>query len=87
MDDNKLTITDEEGNTEEFYVVEETKLNDTTYLLVTENMDREADAYILKDISTEADADAVYVFVDDDTELEAVADVFAELLEDEAIVI
>lgn len=86
MDENKLTITDEDGNTEEFYVVEETKLNDTTYLLVTENMDREADAYILKDISTEADADAVYVFVEDDTELEAVADVFAELLEDEAIV-
>lgn len=87
MDENKLTITDEDGNTEEFYVVEETKLNDTTYLLVTETMDREADAYILKDISTEADADAVYVFVEDDTELEAVADVFAELLEDEAIVL
>lgn len=86
MDENKLTITDEDGNEEEFYVVEETRLNDTTYLLVTETMDREADAYILKDISTEADADAVYVFVEDDTELEAVADVFAELLEDEAIV-
>lgn len=42
------------------------------YLLVTDSSDEEdtdAECYILKDTSSEADADAVYEFVEDDTEL------------------
>ena len=82
----QVTFTAEDGTTEEFYVVEETRINDTNYLLVCESLDEETEAYILKDISSEADEEAVYVFVEDDTELKAVADIFAELLEDEDLV-
>ncbi len=86
MEDNKIIFTDEDGTTEEFFVVEETKINDVNYLLVCESMDEETDAYIMKDVSSAEDEEAIYQFVDDDTELEAVADIFAELLEDEDLV-
>ena len=44
----------------------------------------EANAYILKDISTDTDAEAEYVVVEDDTEFDAVSGVFASMLDDEA---
>ena len=46
--------------------------------------DDEANAYILKDISTDTDAEAEYVMVEDDTEFDAVSGVFASMLDDEA---
>lgn len=65
-----------------FFVVEETRINDASYLLVTESEDEEAEAYILKDLSQDGEAEARYVFVEDEQELEAVSKIFAELLED-----
>ena len=44
--------------------------------------DEEAEAYILKDLSEDGETEARYVFVEDDQELEAVSNIFAELLED-----
>lgn len=85
MEDNgKIILRDEEGREDEFYVIEQTKLGDITYIMVTDSPeeDEEADAYILKDISGPDEEEAVYEFVEDDRELEAIADVFAELLED-----
>ena len=37
----------------------------------------------LKDTSSEADADAVYEFVEDDTEFDAISRIFAELMDDD----
>lgn len=65
-----------------FFVVEETRINGVSYLLVTESEDDEAEAYILKDLSADGEEEASYVFVEDDNELEAVSKIFAELLED-----
>lgn len=65
-----------------FFVVEETRINGVSYLLVTETEDDEAEAYILKDLSADGEEEASYVFVEDDDELEAVSRIFAELLED-----
>lgn len=84
MEDNKIIFTDENGAEDVFYVVEETKLNNISYLLVTDSDDEvEAEAYIMKDISEPEEDEAVYVFVEDDDEIEAVAAVFEQLLEDE----
>lgn len=71
-----------ENETVGFFVVEETRINGVSYLLVTETEDEEADAYILKDLSKDGETEASYVFVEDDNELEAVSKIFAELLED-----
>ena len=71
-----------EEETVGFFVLEETRIGGVSYLLVTETEDDETDAYILKDLSEDGDAEARYVFVDDDDEMEAVSKIFAELLED-----
>ncbi|MCI6866878.1 MAG: DUF1292 domain-containing protein [Lachnospiraceae bacterium] len=71
-----------EDKTVGFFVVEETRINGVSYLLVTETEDDEAEAYILKDTSLDGEEEASYVFVEDDNELEAVSKIFAELLED-----
>ena len=63
-------------------MVEETRINGVSYLLVTESEDQEAEAYILKDLSADGETEARYVFVEDAQELEAVSKIFAELLED-----
>lgn len=83
MEEKKITLVDED-QTIEFYVVEETKLNGRNYLLVTDAEDDEedGDCYILKDMSAEDEAEALYEFVEDDEELEGLMKIFEELLED-----
>ena len=66
----------------EFFVLEETKINGTKYILVTESEEDEAEAYILKDLAAEDEADSIYEIVEDENELEMVSVLFAELLED-----
>lgn len=81
----KVSFTDERGEETEFYIIEETKINNKSYLLVTDSDDEEAeeeDAYILKDISEEESEETVYTMVDDETELSYVAKIFSELLDD-----
>lgn len=86
MEDNKIIITGEDGETKEFFVEEETRLNNTSYLLVCDSMDEETQAYIMKDVSAPEDIESIYEFVDDDVELQAVAGLFSELLEDEDLI-
>ena len=86
MGDNKIIITGEDGETKEFFVEEETRLNNTSYLLVCDSMDEETRAYIMKDVSAPEDIESIYEFVVDDAELNAVAGIFSELLEDEDLI-
>lgn len=74
----------ETGEEVEFYIVDETKINGVNYLLVTESDDEneDAEAYILKDLSEETDAEAIYEILEEDDEIEYVSKIFAELLED-----
>jgi hypothetical protein len=66
----------------EFYVLEQTRINGTNYILVTDFEEGDGEALILKDMSGDEEKDSVYAIVDDDTELKAVAGVFEDLLED-----
>ena len=74
----------------EFYVIEQTRINDVNYILVADSMDDEAEALILKETVNEEDAeDVVYnelneteFTVEDDIELEAIFKVFSEILDD-----
>ena len=65
-----------------FYVIEETRVNGTNYLLVTDSEEEEADAYILKDTASPEDREAVYEMVEDEEILSALQKVFRELLDD-----
>ena len=82
----KLTFVTDDNENVELYIIEETRANGVNYLLVTDSSDEEdkdAQCYILKDTSSEADADAVYEFVEDDTEFDAISRIFAELMDDD----
>lgn len=70
----------------EFYVLEQTRINGTNYILVTDFEEGDGEALILKDMSKDEDKDSVYAIVDDDTELKAVAGVFEDLLDDVKLV-
>lgn len=78
----KLTFEPEEGSPVEFYVLEQTKLGGIFYILVTEEAEGDGEALILKDVSSAEDEEAVYEIVEDETELDAVAAVFENMLED-----
>lgn len=79
----KIQFTFEGTNeTAEFYVLEQTAVNGSTYILVTDSEEDGAECLILKDTSAKEACDSVYEIVEDDTELQAVSKVFEELLED-----
>jgi hypothetical protein len=75
-------VSDDAAEEIEFFVLEQTKINGTSYILVTDSEDDDAECLILKDISKADNAESTYVIVEDDTELIAVSKVFEELLED-----
>lgn len=82
---DEIIFTSEDGEEVTFRVIEETRLGGMNYLLVTtieENESEEAEAFILKDISEDTEEDAVYDFVEDEKEIELVAEIFRELLDD-----
>lgn len=79
----KIKFTFEDTKEEvEFFVLEQTKVNGSTYILVTDSEEDEAECLILKDTSAPQDKESVYETVEDDVELSAVLRVFEELLED-----
>lgn len=79
----KIIFTFEDTNEQvEFFVLEQTKLNGSSYILVTDSEEDEAECLILKDMSASEDADSIYEIVEDEVELSAVLKVFEELLED-----
>lgn len=78
---DKIQFETEDGIVD-LFVLDETRISGKNYLLVADSLDDEAEAMILKDISGEADTEAVYEPVEDDTELMAVAKVFEESLGD-----
>lgn len=83
--DNKadeIIMTSDDGEEVVFRVLEQTRLGGINYLLVTTSLDEdEAEALILKDTSEETDEEAIYSIVEDDDELDAVARIFEELLD------
>ena len=76
-----------DGETVWFYVLEQTRFYGMSYLLVTEDADaEETEVYILKDTSREDSEEALYEMVEDEQELNAVAGLFRELVEDAELV-
>ena len=79
-----LSFVDDNGEEIRFEVLEETRINNTNYILVAEDGDEdEATVDIMKDMSEPTSEEASYVIVDDDTELDSVMKIFNELLGDE----
>ena len=78
----KITFVTEDGESVEFFVVEQTRISGVNYLLVADQEEGDGTALILKDTSGEEDAESIYTIVSDDEELNAVADIFTSLLDE-----
>ena len=82
--EEKIVFIDDDGNEVEMFVIEETRINNDNYILVTDDdgESEEAEAYILKDVSDDGDEEAVYEIVDDESEIDYIGKIFSELLDD-----
>lgn len=81
MEKVKFAFADGNGE-DEFFVLEETRINGNMYILVTDSENDDAECLILKETEKKGQDDCVYEIVEDETELLAVSKVFEELLED-----
>lgn len=81
MEKVKFTFADMDDSAE-FFVLEQTRINGTDYILVTDSEEDDGEALILRDLSQDGEEEALYEIVEDDEELEAVSKIFSEMLED-----
>lgn len=84
MEKVKFVFRDGSGE-DEFFVLEETKINGAAYILVSDSEDDDGECLILKEVEEESQPESVYEIVEDEIELAAVSKVFEELLEDVSI--
>lgn len=78
----KITFCPDGDAPVEFFVLEQTRISGVNYILVTDFEEGDGEALILKDMSKDDEPDSLYAIVSDDVELQAVASVFEDLLED-----
>ncbi|MCI9315998.1 MAG: DUF1292 domain-containing protein [Lachnospiraceae bacterium] len=78
----KIVFTAEGQEAVEFYVLEQTRLGGIDYILVTDSREGDGEALILRDVSGMEEEEAVYEIVSDDEELNAVAAVFENMLDE-----
>ena len=80
MEFEVVTMTDEDGAEVEFSIIDNVASGGERYLLVVETSqmeEEESDAFILKEVSINAD-DVTYEIVEDDAEFERIRAVFAK---------
>ena len=71
-----------EDKQEDFYVLEQTRIGGTDYILVSDSAEGYGEAMILKDLSHDGEEEGIFEPVTDEEELAAVAGVFENMLED-----
>ena len=82
----KITFNPEGDAPVDFYVIEQTRIGGYNYILVTDFEEGDGEALILKDMSRDGEEESVYMIVSDDDELNAVGEVFNNMLEDVDVV-
>ena len=87
MKNDTVSFLSEDGENIKLSVLEETKINGISYILVTDSFDGEdGECYIMKDISSGDDEEANYIFVEDENELDSVFEIFEKMMDDIDIV-
>ena len=87
MKNDTVSFLSEDGENIKLSVLEETKINGISYILVTDSFEGEdGECYIMKDISNADSEDANYIFVEDENELDSVFEIFEKMMDDIDIV-
>ena len=82
MEGGVYTLTDEDGNEEQFELLGTCEIDGVVYYaLAPEN--EEADEYVILKAEKDEDGEDVLVTIDDDDEFDDVADYFDDMLSDE----
>ena len=87
MKNDTVSFLSEDGENIKLSVLEETKINGISYILVTDSFEGEdGECYIMKDISNGDSEDANYIFVEDENELDVLFEIFEKMMDDIDIV-
>ena len=78
----KIRLEGEGGESVELYLLEHTRLMGENYILASDVEQGDGNCYILRERSADDSSEAVYEWVEDETVLDNLLSVFAELLED-----
>lgn len=79
-ENGKIVLTADDGSEEAFFVVEKAEIAGKSYLLVSDSMEEDAEAFILKEI--EEEDMIIYAVLKDERELGIISKYFEELLEE-----
>lgn len=82
MEETVIFVDEQTGEEIKFFVVDEVRINNINYILVTDSEEEEATAYILKEISTSEEGETILEMVSEDDELEYIGKVFEQVLDD-----
>ena len=90
MEENKNEINnsisfDIDGEKKEVEVLEQTVLDNITYVLVCEKDVEDGDCFVLKDVSNLEDAESIFEPIEDEQELKKVFEVFQNIIKDDSI--
>ena len=82
---DSIVFDTEDGQQVELVVLDETKFNEQNYILVTEDAEaEEVEVMILKSVGSDDETES-FESVDDEEELKAVSDIFAQQLAEDDI--
>lgn len=84
-DNRKIVFETDEGQAE-WYVIDETRINGSNYILVADAPEGDAECMILKDVAPADSKESIYEEIEDDNELDIVAGMFEDALTDTEIV-
>ena len=81
--DEIFTLTDEEGNENQFELLGSHEMNGRTYLALVPLEDNEEGDYVILKVETDINNEEILVTIDDDEEFDQIANIFDNELFDE----
>jgi uncharacterized protein YrzB (UPF0473 family) len=73
-----FTLTDEEGNENQFELLASADVEGVTYLALQPMEDENDDSYVILKLVTDENGDDILVTIDDDDEFDKIADLFED---------
>ena len=75
-----FTLTDEEGNENQFELIGSHEMDGVTYLALVPIDDNDDEEYVILKVEQDEDGEDILVTIDDDDEFDRIADVFDDEL-------
>ncbi len=78
--DEIYTLTDEDGNENQFELIGSREIDGSTYLALVPIDDNEDEEYVILKVETDEDGEETLVTINDDDEFDRIADIFDDEL-------